>query len=587
MKRISVLYTVLFCVGFGAFAQTKPNEPPFALTLEQARNWKPSSEFAFEKNVSTVPVARRVDAILDAQSPKLDTSAKVLYAPDGMNNFANYLETQNRFNLYNFTHWAQIDVLNWFAGTADHTVQIPSKPWVDVAHKNGVKVIGSVFLAIARWGGNPDTVEAFLEQDEEGRFIFAHRLVEIASYYGFDGWLMNQETDLRAVKDASNALVVGESDPERAARLGELMLEFMQYFTAIAPAHMEIHWYDSMLRNGAVKWQNELNQNNAVFLQDKVRTADAMFINYWWNESMVKASLEQVHKLNRSPFDVYFGVDLWPSRNAQRAFSKTDWLSWLVDAESKKARFSIALFAPNFNYNFTGESHTPAFSLFAQNPEDYQGFYDAEQRLFSGDDLNSARTDITAWAGLDGYLAAKSVINILPLKTHFNTGQGKAWFKQGQRESGEWTNMSKQDLLPTWQFAVMDEDNNSTVRAKYDFEQAYEGGSSLHIGGDSTSSEIRIPLFHTELASAAVRRLEVVAKGNVKQLSIYLHTASGQQYVFDLADLKPTDESRLWQHFQQDIELASDQLVTQIGLIIRPGKAELLDLNLGKMAVFP
>lgn len=586
MRKCCLIGAIWACLFVNAFGQIKPNEPPFALTLKQARHWHPASEFASEGNVSDVLLARRIDAVLNQQSSKLDTNAKVLYAPDGMNNFANYLNTQEQFNLYNFTHWAQIDVLNWFAGTADHTVQIPAKPWVDIAHKNGVKVIGSVFLAIARWGGNPDTVEAFLEQDAQGRFVFAHKLVEIADYYGFDGWLMNQETDLRAVKNANNELIEGQADPQRAAQLGELMLEFMQYFTAIAPAHMEIHWYDSMLRNGAVKWQNELNENNAEFLQSKVRSADAMFLNYWWNESMVKASLKQVNALKRSPYDVYFGVDLWPSRNAQRAFSRTDWIDWLVDAKTRKARFSIALFAPNFNYNFSGEPHTPAFSLFAQNANDEQRFYETEQRLFSGDDLNSARTDKDGWAGLDSYLAAKSTINSLPLVTHFNTGQGKAWFNQGQRKSGAWTNMAKQDLLPTWQFAVIVEDDNASVRVQYDFEQALEGGSALSVTGHTVSSEIRIPLFHTALASASVNQLELTTKGQSQSLSVYLLTDSGREYRFALDDKTSVKEIGQWQHFEQPIELESEQVVTQIGLMIKPSGTRPLDLQVGRMAFF-
>ena len=80
-----------------------------------------------------------------------------------------------------------------------------------------------------------------------------------------------------------------------------------------------------------MKWQNEVNHNNRDFLQDIVPSADGMFINYWWDEQMVLDSLEQVNNLNRSPFDVYFGADLWPSRNAQRAFSSSNWIDWLFD----------------------------------------------------------------------------------------------------------------------------------------------------------------------------------------------------------------------------------------------------------------
>ena len=69
----------------------------------------------------------------------------------------------------------------------------------------------------------------------------------------------------------------------------------MRYLTDLAPAGMEIHWYDSMLLNGSVKWQNELNQKNAPFLQNgQQRISDAMFMNYWWNADMAAASRDYV-----------------------------------------------------------------------------------------------------------------------------------------------------------------------------------------------------------------------------------------------------------------------------------------------------
>lgn len=591
MKKLSAsVFLFLFCPLITPFAaisaEITANAAPFALTLEQTRSWTPKSEFATDKNVSTVPLAKRIDAQLNVQRANLDTRAKVLYAPDGMNNFANYLQTQSQFNLYNFTHWPQIDVLNWFAGTADYTVQIPAKPWVDTAHKNGVKVIGSIFLAVAQWGGNPDTVEAFLEQDEQGRFIFAHRLIEIANYYRFDGWLMNQETNLTAVKDQNNELVKGQSDPKRAAELGEKMLQFMKYLTSIAPQGMEIHWYDAMLRSGQVKWQNEINANNQDFLQDEVPSADAMFLNYWWNKEMVLNSHKRVKALKRSPFDVYFGADLWPSRNAQRSFSRSQWLEWLFNPETGEALSSIALFAPNLNFNFDGEPHTPAFSQFKTNPDDYRSFYATEQRLFSGDDLNSARKDKKGWQGIDSYLPAKSTISTLPLVTYFNTGQGKSWFEQGQVKSGPWTNISKQSLLPTWQFAVLDEDVHSSIQPYYNFEQAYQGGSHLNIEGSTKSGRAIIPLFHTDIQIQQVAKIEIVVQGASENLAVYTTTDKGEIHLYPLEKGQAKSSHNGWQsyHFVVTNKLADK--VTQVGLQLTPQAGQPIHLKIGKLALY-
>lgn len=558
-----------------AQVQIVPDQPPFALTLAQLKQWSPQSKLASAANISHQPLARRFVAPLLMDS-RQDTQAKVLYAPDGMNNFGNYLQAQPKFNLYNFSNWAQIDVLNWFAGTADLTVQIPARPWVDTAHKNGVKVIGSVFLGIAQWGGSPDTVEKLLEQDGQGHFVMAHQLVAIAQYYGFDGWLVNQETDLTAVKDAQNQLVKGQKDAKRGAELATRMLAFMQYLTAIAPQGMEIHWYDSMIADGRVRWQNALNEKNQQYLQQsKVASADAMFLNYWWNADMVHQSAAKADALGRSRFDVYFGADLWPSRDAQRAFTETKWLDWLFKPatsahstlQQSSAYGSIALFAPNVNFNFSGEPTQPAFSNFAEDASDHRRFYQTEQRLFAGDDLNSAVVDSSGWAGLSKYLPAKSVISSLPFVTSFNTGQGQHWFEQGQKSGAGWTDISRQDIAPSWQFAVF---GGAKVAVNYDFDQAWQGGSSLLIE-TTTAGDADIPLYQTQLRLGANTQLRLVfqpktgtAQSTLHQVQLYLQFADGHRELIPFTGTAIGNSQ--WQQLSMALPQLAGRELVRIGL---------------------
>lgn len=574
MWRFGVVLCLLAGSASAAQAELVPDQPPFALTLQQVRDWTPEADTASAANVSQVPLARRISAPLPGQQ-QLDTAAKVLYAPDGMNNFANYLTTQPQFNLYNFTHWSQIDVLNWFAGTADLTVQIPARPWVDTAHKNGVKVIGSVFLGIAQWGGNPDTVEALLEQDKEGRFILADQLIRIAEYYGFDGWLMNQETDLTAVKDAQNQLIKGKKDPQRGRDLARRLLAFMQYLTAKAPQGMEIHWYDSMLASGEVRWQNQLNAKNQQFLQAQVPSSDAIFLNYWWDKKMIAASGQKALELGRSPYEVYTGVDLWPSRDAQRAFSSTQWLDWLF--EGNKALSSIALFAPNLNFNFDGEAHTPAFSRFRTDPADVASFYDTESRIFAGDDLNLALVDKKGWKGLGAYLPAKSSLLSLPFRSSFNTGQGKVLMQQGQNVGGAWTDISQQDLLPTWQFAV--QSATADVKLSYDFDQPYQGGSALAVRGSTTEPTL-LPLYHSAVVLSANSSIRLISQGQTQGLQLYLQTAEGERH------LLPLESSPDWKSQSQSLAALAGRHIVQIGLMTA-GATAALDGRLGLLEILP
>jgi len=559
-------------------AKLTPDGVPFALTLAQAKDWQPNGPVADARNISQVALAKRQSAPLQAGLLQ-DQQALVLYAPDGMNNFANYFSAQPQFNLYNFSNWQHIDLLNWFAGTADLTVQIPARPWVDVAHKNGVKVLGSVFLGIAQWGGNPDTVEALLAQDADGRFVLADQLLRIAAYYGFDGWLINQETDLTAVKDAQNQLVRGSRDLARGQELASRLQQFMAYLSAKAPAGIEIHWYDAMITDGAVRWQNALNAKNLPYVQQgKVgapgseRRADAIFLNYWWNGAMLRQSRVQAEQLGLSRYQLYSGVDLWPERDAQQAFSQTRWLTDWFDASRGQAHSSLALFAPNLNFNFAGSAQQPAYSRFASDSADVQRFYATEQRLFVGDDGNLATVD-AHWPGIALALPAKTALTSLPFQTHFNTGQGRFWFAEGilsrppfSRSADEfsqgWTDISQQDWLPTWQFALQGEPavvKTSTVQ--YDFNRAWQGGSSLYLRQQQAGA-LQLPLYQFALQLPPASQLQVRYQTSAAGFIMRLQT-SAQQLDLPL----PAGVDTQWQLATLDLSTLQGQQLQRLTLL--------------------
>lgn len=597
-----------------------PDQPPFALTLAQAKAWTPHGATASKANISQVPLAARQPAPLHA-SQALNQQAQLLYAPDGMNNFGNYLQAQPKANLYSFSNWSQIDILNWFAGTADLTVQIPARPWVETAHKNGVKVLGSVFLGIAQWGGSPDTVEKLLEQDADGNFIVADQLLRIAAYYGFDGWLVNQETDLTVVKDTQNQLVMAANgkpmrDKKRGQQLAAKMLAFMQYLTAKAPAGIDIHWYDAMIADGTVRWQNELNANNQAYLQEKTAPAGshAMFLNYWWNGAMVKQSVARANRLGLSPYQLFFGVDLWPERDAQQAFVETRWLQDLraeTGADSGAAKgdtqgqvqTSIALFAPNVNFNFAGNKTTPAYSTFAQDPQDIQRFYQTEQRLFSGDDLNLAVTDAgKAWPGVGAYLPAKTVLTSLPFVTSFNTGQGLYWFEQGQRQRAPflpkspegsaadsavaantdsgWTDISLQDMLPTWQFALQGKAAAAST-LQYDFKQGWLGGSSLWLQVKK-AGDLTIPLYQFALQLPAKPQLQLQLQTDVPGAVALLLSTDQGEYRYPLGT---NTKASQWQSQVIDISALQGQQLQRLSLALASERPAKLQFRLGHIAL--
>lgn len=586
MNRNFIIITLSMLMALASTAvnsEINKNRPPFSLTLEQALQWSEDSNLADRNNVSAVDLQPKFVAQLDS-SISLDANVKVLIAPDGMNNLANYITEQDKFNLYNFTHWSQIDVLNWFAGTANETVNIPARPWVETAHRNGVKVIGTIYLAVAQYGGNVETVATLLQQDSQGRFPFAHQLVEIANFYGFDGWLINPETDLTAVKNAQGQVVDGAVESVQSALLGKKMQDFMRYLTQLAPTEMEIHWYDAMLLDGSVKWQNQLNASNSPFLQESSaaqdRVSDAMFINYWWNADMVSASNQYLSTLNRSPYELYFGVDLSPERDAQHMFTRSAWLHALFPGKGEIGLSSIALFANDVNFTFVGNKHTPAFSSFIKDGTDHRGFYDSETRLFAGDDLNLAvHDDSSHWPGLGRYIPSKSTLTTLPFSTSFNTGHGKLKAQQGNLVVGEWHDISKQDILPTWQFAIQGEGKTSVF---YDFEQAYMGGNSLAIRSNKNLKTNIIPLYQTAFLVNEHTQLELTFQHNVPSESLSLWLQTTEQKLIKVALISADNK---WHTLNFDLAKHAGKTIERIGFTVDEHPLTDLSTNIGLLEI--
>ncbi len=463
MKHVFRLLALL--PAFAATAQIEPAAQYTTLTPAQLMAWTPTGPTAVPANVSTVPLAVRQNSLASQLNPNQSFSAKMNWCPDGMNNFVGYLNEQPRFNLYNFTHWQYVDVLTWFASP----VGIPCRPWTEAAHRNGVKIIGTVFTDAAGFA-------TLLQRDVLGNYLGAQQLVDVANYYGFDGWFFNEESRLSAAQATD-------------------LIGLLKQMQILKPAAMEVHWYDAMLPNGQVSYQNTLNTANAPLLQaGAARVSDAIFTNYFWNGAATfNTATATAASLGRSPFDVYTGADIWPGRNPQQLFNNSAWLNnYYTNADPAQPRTSIAAFAANITYN-------SGITTFNNDPGDYRRFYDTEQRLFAGNDLDIKTADATGWKGFGYFMPVRSVINTLPFSTNFCVGQGKVFANNGVAVAHPWTDMAKQALLPSWQWA-----KTGPLAVGFDFSRAWYGGTSVAMSGNQPAGgSTAVKLFQTKLTLPA------------------------------------------------------------------------------------
>lgn len=482
-KTLTLIFLITFFIN-KVVAQT-----PGSLTLEfnGLNSWTPS----LPENISTVPLAWRTKTLASQLNPAQSFNMKISYAPDGMDNWGGWYTEQDKFNTFNFTNWQYVDVFIWFAGK----VCIPSKLWIETAHRNGVKIIGSVFP-------NSTEMNSLIQKDANGKFIAAQKLIDIANYYGFDGWFFNVESSVSASVSAQ-------------------FMQMMVQLQATKPAGMEIHWYDAMIPSGSVYYQNALNNTNAPLLQSGItRRSDAMFTNYWWGSSQVTTSVNTANSIGRSPFDVYTGADVWPGRTgAQALFSNSPNYTWITQLFNNygaagnagpinSPKTSLGLFAMNLTYN-------SGLSNFNNDANDYANFYKTESRIFAGDDNNAAVTDpngTNIWKGLGYYVPVRTVINSLPFKTNFNVGQGKILATNGNLTTKNWSNIGKQDLLPSWQWAISSANlSTNTLRPTYDFNDAYNGGSSIKFAGN-LANDATVKLFQTKLSVESSTKFSLTYK---------------------------------------------------------------------------
>lgn len=431
---------------------------------EQLLEWNPEEDPDLAYNISTVPLAQRVDKenltpVNSTQNKDTEVMAISIMNSSTSGNAPHGL---NKVDCNFFTYWQYVDELVYWGGSSGEGLIVPPSPDVtDLGHKNGVPVIGTVFFPQDVAGGKMEWLNTFLKQESDGTFPLADKLIEVAQTYGFDGWFINQETEGAEEEPLS---------PEHAQK----MQEFIKYMKSQAP-ELRVIYYDSMTSEGKMDWQNALTDKNSMFLVDEEgnAVADEMFLNFWWtedklaSEELIKASAEKAEELGLDPYQVFAGVDI----QADGYMTPIRWD--LFESGDNSTHTSLGLYCPNWAYTS------------AQNLDD---FHKKENNLWVNSKQDPS-ADIeyasdTQWHGVSTYAVEKSAITSLPFVTNFNTGSGYSFFKNGEQISTlDWNNRSIGDILPTYRW-MMDHEGENKLTAYFDVGNAWYGGSSLKLLGN-------------------------------------------------------------------------------------------------------
>ncbi|WP_430932075.1 endo-beta-N-acetylglucosaminidase [Saccharicrinis sp. 156] len=527
-KYALLLVVLLNTFRFGNAQVTDTLQPyaPFWF-VDELLEWTPGNDVDAIFNRSFTPLeTKHFNAGFKSNAHARANEANVEVLPIFATTSGNPSQGSLSLSYYAFTYWQYCDLMVYWGGSSfEGIILTPTAPVVDAAHRHGVPVYGTVFFPPSVYGGKRDWVYQFV-QNQDGIFPVADKLIEVANYYGFDGWFINQETGDK-----------GKVQEDKS--LANAMQEFMLYFKN--NSDLSIQWYDAMLKDGTVKWQHEINDKNKMFFQKgDTLVSDQMFLDFRYTSKNLQTTKKAVEELGRNIYDVYGGVDVQNNGyEAETGYRYPQGANFdVLFPEGKPHAASLAFYVPSWTYS---------------SSNNMDEFYKKEARFWVGEkgDPRDTQTDHN-WKGVAHYVPAKSPINQIPFVTNFCTGQGGKFFLKGKDITSPtwkngWNNLTLQDIQPTWRWIV--KSKGTKLKVDYDFTDAYNGGNCLSISGKSEEDNI-IPLYSTRLklnknsvATVAVKKnkesdvflLLTFANGKEKELSIRDRKNAGEWYVDTLS----------------------------------------------------
>ncbi len=437
----------------------------------------------------------------------------------------------------------------WGGSAGEGLILAPNPGVVDAAHRNGVPVLGTIFFPPNVYGGNIQWVYDLVQQGVNG-YPVADKLIEVAQYYGFDGYFVNQETG------GGNAA------------LADQIIAFMEYYQA--HSDLQLMWYDAMTESGSIAWQEQLDAANDRFFQDgSTLVSEDMFLDFGWSASGLQSSRTHARSLGRSEFELFAGVDT--QANGYNTF--VNWAG--VFPEGLPHVTSLGLYVPSWTYH---------------SSSGVQDFYARANRFWVGANRDPSNTSTTSsWKGLAHYVPAKSVINDYPFVTNFCTGQGYDFFIDGARLSPDgwgtdgWNNIGLQDVLPTWRWVV--ESAGAKLYPEMDWTDAYHGGNCLKISGDLTAENL-IKLYKTDLPVSAATQASVVFKSGAvgathMQLAVALASDPQSFVTYEVGDATSIG----WNTTTVDLRAHAGDRILALGLAFTASGQVGYTMKIGRLAL--
>ncbi|MGY3775708.1 endo-beta-N-acetylglucosaminidase [Helcococcus sueciensis] len=523
------------------------------LNLDSIPEWDPANLPNDELNRGSVPLKERVKGSPINEYASSEGEILSLAYLLG-NNYSKYSSVGDyEFNVNTFDMWQYVGTQVFWDGA------VPTPDVIDAAHKNGVPILGTLFF---NWSGSASDNEIFakfLQKDSDGKYPAARKLAEIAKHYGFDGYFFNQET-------------TGYATGGKSQELKDFILEMKAHGESIGQP-LIISFYDAMANNGYRAHYDSINSANDIWMkktEDGRIAVDQFFANFNWYTNKINSSKEHMESIDRSPFDFYAGFELQKDITYTKKGNRPALLG-----DDNKLKVSIGLFIPD---TINGEAKTE------------EGLHDAINKFWTGENRNPATINDApnVYNGMARYVVDTTPILEPNFYTSFNTGHGRHWFKDGNKVvTQDWNSRSVQDVLPTWTWWT-NTDKGQPLNAYYDFEDAYNGGSSVKLYGKIDEwSYHEVNLFATKFKPQNDTFLDITYKGGQGaslNLTVNLDENYAPSAVRELR-LIPSEEDK-WETVRLDLSQFAGETIYSIGLKIEntAGNKD-YKLNLGELVI--
>lgn len=509
--------------------------------IDELKNWSPDNDPDARYNRGAIALRDRWMG--PSVNPKASRDAKIM--PLAMSNArASEAPSQggNGDFVYAFNNFQYVDVFNFWGGSSgEGPIAIPSPEVIDSAHRNGVPATGTIFIP---WGdsayGNQFVTE-MLEKDAEGHYIAADKLIEIAQYYGFDGYIFNAE---------SGTGVAGFKD-------------FLAYIQENKPDNFTITWYNGSgtLSTGSIK----------SWMQD----GDTRITDEWWldmsGSGYVDSTIQAAQDCGVDPWNIHSTWEYLPmTSNAKGGLYQTR-----LDADGM-LKCSLGILAP-----------TSSLSN-ATSSDDFMNVQD--QKLWVGPtyDPSSTYRPEYEFCGFANLVADRTPVIGTDFVTTFTTGNGYKFYEDGVvtgKEDG-WYNRSLTDVLPTWRWII--ESEGKKISAKIDYDDAWYAGTSMKLYGSmDADKQNHVKLYSAQLDITESSKFSITYKTGTAGVDLSLGLCFGDTYDEENFKFYPVTTTANGEWTTATIDLSGDagKRAIAISLLLNaPEGVSDYAINVGRMA---